>query len=146
MLEQTLIIIKPDGVARGLIGQILERFENRQFKVKQLKFVRASEEQLKKHYGEHESRPYFENLISYMNSGPIVIIVLEGPQVISSVRKMIGLTNPADALPGTIRGDFCNSADANVIHASDNLEAAHREIKLWLTDIELQNMLAICDQ
>lgn len=138
------MLIKPDGVARGLVGRILERFESRQFKIMHLKMLQANKEQLQNHYGEHKDRPYFNQLIEYMSSGPIIIVVLEGTDVILSVRKMIGTTNPAEALPGTIRGDFCSNAAANVIHASDNQSAAKREVNLWLTDLELKEILNRC--
>lgn len=130
-MERTLVLIKPDGVQRGLVGRVIQRFEDRQIKIKTLQLMHASKYLLESHYAEHRERPFFTGLIDRMTSGPIVMIVLEGKNVIGVVRKMIGTTNPAEAIPGTIRGDFCLETEGNLIHASDSLESAEREILLW---------------
>lgn len=129
--ERTLVLIKPDGVHRGLIGRVIQRFKDRQFKIITLRMMHASKSLLESHYAEHKDRPFFSGLIERMSSGPIVMMVLEGSNVVPIVRKMIGVTNPAEALPGTIRGDFCTETEGNLIHASDSVESAKREINLW---------------
>lgn len=130
-MERTLVLIKPDGVQRGLVGRVIQRFEDRQIKIKTLQLMHASKSLLESHYAEHRERPFFTGLIDRMTSGPIVMMVLEGKNMIGVVRKMIGTTNPAEAIPGTIRGDFCLETEGNLIHASDSLESAEREILLW---------------
>ena len=127
-MEQSLVFIKPDGVERGLIGEVLARFEKRGIKVKQLELKQLNEDQVKAHYQEHVDKPFFPNLKSYILSGPICLMVLEAPNVISIIRKMVGVTNSAEASPGTIRGDFALTTQNNIIHASDSPESAAREI------------------
>lgn len=129
--ERTLILLKPDAVERGLVGRILQRFEERLFKIETLKLIHPSEALLTKHYIEHKERIFFNDLIKYMRSGPVVMIILSGNNVVTSIRKMIGATDASQALPGTIRGDFCNEKQRNLIHASDSLESALYEIELW---------------
>lgn len=143
-VEQTLVIIKPDGVARRIVGEIITRLEKRTFEIKRIEMVKPCKEQLILHYGEHLQRPYFDDLIKYMQSGPIIVIVLEGYHVISNVRNMIGSTNPVQAAAGTIRGDFGSCPEANIIHASDNRDSAKREIKIWYPDHKFPD-LAYCD-
>lgn len=132
--DRTLVLVKPDGIRRGLVGRVLQRFEDRQFKIVAMEMVHPTREQLETHYEEHKERVFFAPLIEYMLSGPIVVLVLEGPNVVPIVRTMIGTTNPALASPGTIRGDFCTTTDQNLIHASESPEAAAREIDLWLAN------------
>jgi len=135
--EQTFIAIKPDGVQRGLISDIIARFEKKGFKLIGLKQLVPTEELAQKHYGVHKDRPFFLNLVHFISSGPVVAMVWEGPGVILSARKMIGATKPLDAEPGTIRGDFGIDIGRNIIHGSDGPDTASFEINLWFTKDEL---------
>ncbi|XP_053194690.1 nucleoside diphosphate kinase 3 isoform X2 [Scomber japonicus] len=136
--ERTFIAVKPDGVQRRLVGEIVRRFEKKGFKLVGLKLTQASEELLKEHYWDLRSKPFFGSLISYMSSGPVVAMVWQGLDVVKTARKMLGETNPADSLPGTIRGDYCVEVGRNVIHGSDSVESAQKEISLWFRQHELQ--------
>ncbi len=124
-------MIKPDGVRRGLVAEILSRFEKKGFRIVAMKLMRIDRELAETHYAEHREKPFFEPLVNFITSGPVVAMVLEGPGVIAELRKMMGATNPADALPGTIRGDLATSIDENVVHGSANAEDAEREIALF---------------
>ncbi|XP_014904251.1 nucleoside diphosphate kinase 3 isoform X2 [Poecilia latipinna] len=135
--ERTFIAVKPDGVQRKLVGEIVRRFEKRGFKLVALKLIKASEELLREHYWELRNKPFYSTLISYMSSGPVVAMVWQGLDVVKTARKMLGETNPADSLPGTIRGDFCVEVGRNVIHGSDSVESAQKEICLWFHQGEL---------
>nr|XP_020670532.1 nucleoside diphosphate kinase [Pogona vitticeps] len=135
--ERTFIAIKPDGVHRGLIGEIIKRFEQKGFRLVAMKFLNASEELLKQHYIDLKDRPFYPGLVKYMNSGPIVAMVWEGLNVVKTGRIMLGETNPADSKPGTIRGDFCIQVGRNIIHGSDSVESAQKEINLWFKPSEL---------
>ncbi|CAN9508708.1 unnamed protein product [Ophioblennius macclurei] len=135
--ERTFIAVKPDGVQRGLIGDIIKRFEQKGFKLVGMKMLQASQDLLKKHYADLSARPFFPTLIKYMSSGPVVAMVWEGQGAVKTGRVMLGATNPADSLPGTIRGDFCIEVGKNIIHGSDSVESAKNEISLWFTDDEL---------
>ncbi|XP_075993116.1 nucleoside diphosphate kinase 3 isoform X2 [Genypterus blacodes] len=135
--ERTFIAVKPDGVQRRLVAEIMRRFEKKGFKLVGLKLVQASEDLLRQHYWALRSKPFFTRLISYMSSGPVVAMVWQGLDVVTTSRKMLGETNPADSLPGTIRGDFCVEVGRNVIHGSDSVESAQREISLWFQENEL---------
>ncbi|XP_036944395.1 nucleoside diphosphate kinase 3 isoform X2 [Acanthopagrus latus] len=135
--ERTFIAVKPDGVQRRLVGEIVRRFERRGFKLVGLKLVQASESLLKDHYWDLRTKPFFRDLISYMSSGPVVAMVWEGLDVVKTARMMLGETNPADSLPGTIRGDYCVEVGRNVIHGSDSVESAQKEISLWFRQNEL---------
>ncbi|XP_054891296.1 nucleoside diphosphate kinase 3 isoform X1 [Poeciliopsis prolifica] len=135
--ERTFIAVKPDGVQRKLVGEIVRRFEKRGFKLVALKLIKASEELLSEHYWELRNKPFYSTLISYMSSGPVVAMVWQGMDVVKTARKMLGETNPADSLPGTIRGDFCVEVGKNVIHGSDSVESAQKEICLWFRQNEL---------
>ncbi|KAI2802544.1 hypothetical protein RDWZM_009957 [Blomia tropicalis] len=137
--ERTFIMIKPDGVARGLIGTIIKRFESKGFKLVAMKLSHASESQLRLHYADLATRPFFSSLIRYMQMGPTVQMVWEGAGIVRSARNMLGETNPADSRPGTIRGDFAIQTGRNLIHGSDSLESAKREISLWFKLDELIN-------
>lgn len=128
-MEQTLIIIKPDGVKRKLVGEILQRFERKQLKLSQLKITTMSRELAEEHYAHIKKYDFFEDMMTYMTSSEVVYIILEGNDVIKTVRKMIGITNCLEAEPGTIRGDYGGSSYQNIVHASDSPEAATVEIK-----------------
>ncbi|XP_012237430.1 nucleoside diphosphate kinase [Bombus impatiens] len=129
--ERTFLMVKPDGVQRGLIGKIIQRFEDRGFKLVAMKMIQPNEDLLKKHYADLASKPFFPGLIKYMSSGPVVPMVWEGLNIVKTGRVMLGQTNPADSAPGTIRGDYCIHVGRNIIHGSDSVESANREIKLW---------------
>ncbi len=136
-VERTLIIIKPDGVVRGLIGEILSRFEKRGLKIVGLKMKWLTREEAEKLYAIHKGKRFFEDLISYVTSSPIVAAVIEGKNAISVVRKMIGATNAAEAIPGTIRGDYALDVSRNVIHAADSPENAIRELSIIFNQNEI---------
>ena len=138
-LERTFIAIKPDGVQRGLVGEIIRRFETKGFTLVGLKLLIPSQELAEKHYAVHKERPFFYSLVSFITSGPIVAMVWEGDGVVASARKIIGATNPLNAEPGTIRGDFGINIGRNIIHGSDAIETAQNEISLWFSDAELAN-------
>ncbi|KAK2097671.1 hypothetical protein P7K49_023122 [Saguinus oedipus] len=135
--EHTFIEIKPDGVQWGLVGEIIMCFEQKGFCLVGLKFMQASEDLLKEHYIDLEDRPFFAGLVKYMHSGPVVAMVWEGLNVVKTGRVMLGETNPADSMPGTIRGDFCIQVGRNIIHGSDSVESAKKEISLWFHPEEL---------
>ena len=135
--ERTFIAIKPDGVQRGLIGEIIKRFENKGFKLVGLKMTHPSQDLLKRHYDDLKNRPFFTSLVDYMHSGPVVAMVWEGKGAVKTGRVMLGETNPADSMLGTIRGDFCIQVGKNIIHGSDKVESAKQEISLWFKPEEL---------
>jgi len=132
--EQTYIMIKPDGVQRGLIGNIIERFENKGFKLVALKMMSPSQAHLETHYADLSSKKFFAGLIQYMMMGPVVGMVWEGDNAVKTGRVMLGATNPADSLPGTIRGDLCIDVGRNICHGSDTVENAQKEITLWFPE------------
>ncbi|MGC8645002.1 MAG: nucleoside-diphosphate kinase [Thermoplasmata archaeon] len=134
---QTLILIKPDGVFRGKIGEIIARFERKGLKIAAMKMMRVSREQAEMHYSVHKGKPFYESLLKYITSGPVVAILLEGKDVIEIARKLVGATNGAKAEPGTIRGDFAMSIDFNLIHASDSEESARYEIPIFFKEEEI---------
>lgn len=136
-MERTFIAIKPDGVQRGLIGEIIRRFESKGFTLVGLKLMQASRELAENHYGVHRERPFFAGLVEFITSGPLVAMVWEGEGVVASARKMIGATNPLNSEPGTIRGDLGIEVGRNIIHGSDAIETAQQEIALWFKDEEL---------
>ena len=135
--ERTFIAIKPDGVQRGLISEIIGRFERKGFKLVALKQLIPSRQLAGKHYGIHKDRPFFDNLVDFISSGPVIAMVWEGPNVIVSARKLIGATKPVDSEPGTIRGDYAIDIGRNIIHGSDGQETANFEINLWFDETEL---------
>ena len=137
MAERTFVLLKPDAVQRGLIGEILSRFERRGLKVTALKLIRVSRSLAETYYSEHKGKPFFEPLMAYVGSGPVVAIVLEGDCAVAAVRKMMGKTNSAEAEPGTIRGDLALTIGRNVIHGSDSGESAKREISLFFKPDEI---------
>lgn len=130
-MEKTLSIVKPDGVERGLIGEVLSRYENIGLKVSKCKMVKADEETLSKHYAEHTEKPFYSSLVKYMTRREVFVVILEGENAIKLVRKINGATDPLDSASGTIRGDFANIKTENIVHASDSVEAAKREIEIW---------------
>jgi nucleoside-diphosphate kinase len=136
-MQRTLLIVKPDGVQRGLIGPILTRLESRGLKIVGLKLVQVSHELATRHYAEHEGKPFYEGLLRYITSAPVVVACLEGTSAVQMVRNSIGATNPLNAAPGTIRGDLALDIGRNLIHASDAPETADRELALWFTPAEL---------
>ncbi|XP_048847649.1 nucleoside diphosphate kinase A-like isoform X1 [Brienomyrus brachyistius] len=135
--ERTFIAVKPDGVHRRLVGEIIRRFEQKGFHLVGMKLVQPSEPLLKEHYWDLRQKPFFSGLIEYMRSGPVVAMVWQGLDVVKTTRRMLGETDPADSLPGTIRGDFCVEVGRNVIHGSDSVKMAQREISLWFNPDEL---------
>lgn len=136
-MERTFCMIKPDGVRRGLSGEILNRLEKKGFRVVGLKLVHASADLAQAHYAEHSARPFFPDLVAFLSSGPVLAMALEGPNVILELRKMMGATNPKDAVPGSFRGDYATTIDENVIHGSANADDAARELALWFSAGEL---------
>lgn len=136
-MERTFIMIKPDGVQRNLVGEVIRRFETKGFKLVGLKFLSVSKELAEKHYGVHNERPFFAGLVQFITSSPVVAMVWEGDGVVASARNLIGATNPLTSPPGTIRGDFGVSIGRNLIHGSDAIETAQHEIALWFTPEEL---------
>jgi nucleoside-diphosphate kinase len=134
-METTLAIVKPDGVKRGLIGEILKRYENKGLRLKAAKVITPTIDLLEKHYEEHKGKPYYELLIQYMSSGPVFAMILEGENAVKIVRLLNGATKVEEALPGTIRGDFASSTTFNIIHGSDSIESAKREIALWFPEL-----------
>jgi nucleoside-diphosphate kinase len=135
--ERTLVLIKPDGVQRLLVGRILARYEERGLKVSGLKLMSVSTELAERHYDVHRAKPFFRGLVEFITSGPLVAAVLEGPNAIAVVRAMNGATRPHEAAPGTIRGDFALETAQNLVHASDGPETAAGELALWFGDDEL---------
>ncbi|MDY6806545.1 MAG: nucleoside-diphosphate kinase [Cyanobacteriota bacterium] len=136
-MERTFIAIKPDGVQRGLVGEVIKRFESKGFTLVGLKMLQVSKELAEQHYGVHKERPFFKSLVEFITSSPVVAMVWEGEGVVTSARKIIGATNPLMAEPGTIRGDFGINIGRNLIHGSDAIETAQNEISLWFTEEEL---------
>ncbi len=138
MIEKTFAMVKPDGVQRGLVGRILQRFEDRGLKITAIKMMRIPRELAERHYEEHKGKGFYEPLLGYITSGPVVCMVLEGENAVAAVRAMMGKTNPQDAATGTIRGDFSQVTGRNIVHGSDSAESAKREIKLFFNDYEVQ--------
>lgn len=138
-VESTFIMVKPDGVQRGLVGEIISRFEKKGFKLTRLKLFSCPKELAEEHYKDLASRPFFPKLIAYITSGPVVCMAWEGVGVVASARKLIGATNPLQAEPGTIRGDLAVQTGRNVVHGSDSPENGQREIALWFKEGEVCN-------
>ncbi|MBO8169774.1 MAG: nucleoside-diphosphate kinase [Thermoanaerobacteraceae bacterium] len=136
-MERTFIMIKPDGVQRNLVGAIISRFEAKGYKLVAMKFMRLTEEQAREHYKEHVDKPFFAGLLEYITSGPVVAMVWEGKDVVAAARQMMGKTNPLEAQPGTIRGDYGLDIGRNVIHGADSVESAEREIKIYFDEDEI---------
>jgi nucleoside-diphosphate kinase len=138
-LERTFVMVKPDGVQRGLVGEIISRFEDRGLKIAGAKFMQIDRELAEDHYGEHEDKPFFDDLVEFITAGPVMAMVLEGQDAVSQVRTMMGETDPAESAPGTIRGDLGLDLGRNVIHGSDDEDpgANEREIALFFDEDEL---------
>ncbi|WP_024803257.1 nucleoside-diphosphate kinase [Nocardia sp. BMG51109] len=136
MTEQTLVLIKPDGVARGLIGEVITRIERKGLKIAALELKQVSQEVAAAHYAEHAEKPFYGSLIEFITSGPVVAAVLEGPRAITAFRQVAGGTDPVEkAVPGSIRGDFALETQYNLVHGSDSPESAKREIALWFPEL-----------
>ncbi len=135
MTERTLVLIKPDGVQRGLVGEVLGRIERKGFGIVALEMRTLERAVAEEHYGEHKDKPFFGDLVDFITGGPLVAAVIEGPEAISSWRAMMGATNPANAAPGTIRGDLATETQMNVTHGSDSPESAAREISLFFPSL-----------
>lgn len=138
-MERTYVMVKPDGVQRNLVGEIISRFEKKGFQLVGLKLMQIPPELAARHYGEHEGKPFYGELIDFITSGPVVAMVWQGLNAVSVIRTMMGKTNPAEAAPGTIRGDFAVFMGNNVVHGSDSPESAEREINLFFKPEELVN-------
>jgi nucleoside-diphosphate kinase len=136
-VQRTFVAIKPDGVQRGLVGEVVSRFEKRGLKLVGMKFMQVTKELAETHYGEHKGKPFFDGLVGFITSGPVVAMVLEGKDAIAIARNTIGATNPSAANPGTIRGDFAIEIGRNIVHGSDGPESAKREIGIFFKDSEL---------
>lgn len=136
-MEKTFLMVKPDGVQRSLIGEIVQRFEKKGYQLVGAKLMQISQELAEQHYAEHKERPFFGELVSFITSGPVFAMVWQGENVIKVAREMMGKTNPAEAAPGTIRGDFSVQVAMNVIHGSDSPESAEREVNLFFNPEEL---------
>ncbi len=134
-MEKTLVLVKPDGVKKRLCGEVLARFERKGLEIEAIKMVQVARELAEEHYGEHKGKGFFEDLIAFITSGPVLAMVLSGENAIAVVRKLNGATNPVEAEPGTIRGDYALTIDENIVHASDAAETALREIKLWFPEL-----------
>ena len=137
MTERTLVLVKPDGVQRQLVGRILSRYEERGLRIVGLKLVKVDRELAERHYAVHKGKPFFEGLVAFITSGPLVAAALEGPDAIAMVRTMNGATKPVEATPGTIRGDLAVEMGQNLVHASDSVESAATELGIWFTGDEL---------
>jgi nucleoside-diphosphate kinase len=135
--ERTLVLVKPDGVQRQLTGRILARYEERGLKIVGLKLVRVDRDLAERHYAVHRERPFFDSLVAFIVSAPLVALALEGPNAIAVVRAINGATRPHEAAPGTIRGDFALETAQNIVHASDSTETAEAELALWFAPGEL---------
>ncbi len=136
-MERTLVILKPDALQRGLIGSILTRLEQRGLKIAGMKLMRINDTLARKHYAVHEGKPFFSGLVEYITSGPVVVLAIVGESVVQIVRTTVGATNPANAAPGTIRGDYAVSIGRNLIHASDSPENGEQEVRNFFVDDEL---------
>ena len=136
-MERTLVLVKPDGVQRGLVGEVISRLESRGLKIVAMKMLHMPESMAARHYEAHVERPFFSGLVGFITSSPIVAMVLQGPNVVDITRKTMGATNPVDAAPGTIRGDLGINIGRNLIHGSDSVESAQREIDLFFSPQEI---------
>ena len=130
-MEKTFVMVKPDGVERKLVGEIIGRIEKKGFNILDIKMINPTKEIVEEHYDEHKEKPFFEELVNFILQGPVVGIIVEGENVIEVIRLMVGDKNPKFALPGTIRGDFANTTTMNLVHASDSVESSDRELNIW---------------
>lgn len=136
-MEKSFIMVKPDGVQRGLVGTIIKRFEKKGYKMSAIRMLNATEEMLKDHYKDLSEKPFFNSLIKQMQKGPVVAMVWEGVEIVKQGRKLIGETNPLESPVGTIRGEFCLETGRNLIHGSDSVASANREINIWFKPEDL---------
>ena len=136
-MERSLVLVKPDGVQRALIGEVIARFERRGLRLAGAKFMQVSLDLAKAHYAEHEGKPFYDGLISYITSAPVMAMVWEGPNAVAAIRQTVGSTKPVESAPGTIRHDFALEVGRNLIHASDKPETGVRETALWFKNEEL---------
>ena len=136
-MEKTFAMIKPDAVQRGLAGTIISRYEAKGLRIAAMKIMQVTDELARQHYAEHVTKPFFPGLLSYITSGPVVALVLEGKNAVAEVRKLNGATNPLEAACGTIRGDFAQEVGRNVVHGSDSVESAAREIAIYFDEKEV---------
>lgn len=136
-MERTFVMVKPGAVARGLVGEVVGRFERKGMRIRAMKMLKLDDRLAGEHYAEHREKPFFGELIDAITSGPVVAFVLEGPEAVATARRMMGATNPLQAEPGTIRGDLATEIEANVVHGSDSAVSAEREIGLYFSDGEL---------
>ncbi len=136
-MERTFVMVKPDGVQRGLIGEVVSRIERKGMKIVAMKMLHITQETAERHYAEHREKPFFNALVDYITSGPVVAMVVEGRNAISVIRKLVGKTNPIEADPGTIRGDLAMDIGRNIVHASDSPESAEREIGIFFSSEEV---------
>ena len=134
-MERTLILVKPDAFARGLTGEIIARFERKGLTIVALKYMRVTEDLAKQHYAEHEGKPFFGELVDFITSGPLVAMILEGHEAVKAARQIIGATNPLEAAPGSIRGDFATEVGRNMVHGSDSPESGTREAGLFFPEL-----------
>ena len=134
-MERTLILVKPDAFARGLTGEIIARFERKGLRIVALKHMTVDEDLARRHYAEHDGKPFFGELVEFITSGPLVALVLEGEQAVTAARQVIGATNPVEAAPGSIRGDFAIAVGQNMVHGSDSAESAEREAGLFFPEL-----------
>lgn len=135
MTERTLVLVKPDGVRRGLIGEVIKRFESNGLTIADMRMLQIDDEIAKRHYEEHTDKPFFQELVSFITSGPVVAMVIEGKEAISTTRTLMGATDPKNADPGTIRGDFAEIITENLVHGSDSEVSAKRELALFFPDL-----------
>jgi nucleoside-diphosphate kinase len=131
MSERTLILVKPDGVRRGLVGEVISRIERKGLTIAELQLRTLDQATAQEHYAEHTDKPFFGELVSFITSGPLVAMAVEGPDAVAAMRKLMGATNPLDAAPGSIRGDFATIITENIVHGSDSPASAERELKLF---------------
>jgi nucleoside-diphosphate kinase len=137
-MERTLSIVKPDGVKKNLIGEVIKRFEQKGLKIAALRMLKLSKDEAKGFYIVHKDRPFYESLTSFMSEGSIVVMVVEGENAINKIRELMGATNPEDAVPGTIRADFASDIEHNIVHGSDSKESASYEIPYFFSSLEIQ--------
>ena len=138
-MDRTLVLIKPDGVQRGLIGEVITRLERRGLRLVGAKFMQVGQELAETHYAIHKGKPFYDGLIAYITSAPVMAMVWEGPNAIAAVRQTMGATRPTEAAPGSVRHDFALEVGRNLTHASDSVENGQLEVSLWFTDLELVN-------
>lgn len=130
-VQQTFVMVKPDGVRRGLIGEVVARLERKGYAITEMKMMRVERSLAEEHYGEHRSKPFFADLVEFITSGPVVAMRVEGAEAVAGVRQIMGATDPLQAAPGSIRGDFATDIGENIVHGSDSPESAERELKLF---------------